>query len=191
MKKNYIIPYGERSTQIGDYPFASSLMVVDCVGLVVKHNEDKKPTDDDVRRHLIGWDANRTTLIQAESLQEALLEFYDTPECKTGTKHRAWELADSENNPIIEYAGCESMRLVSSGCACAKFDEPKEDSHMICILDGLDEPPLDCPINAQIEKRGFRKEVIQRGGVWVRRYSPLVIPMEQQINPVRPQRILA
>jgi hypothetical protein len=192
MKKNYIIPYGERSTHIGEYPFASSLMVVDCVGLVVKHDRDKKPTDDDVRRHLIGWNEQRTTLIQADSLQDALKEFYDYPECKTGTKHRAWEMVDSETKPVIEYAGCEYMRLVgSSMTACARYDEPTKGGHMVCIFDGLDEPPSDCPVDAQIEKKGWRSEVVQVGGVWVKRYTKFVKQMDGQINAIRPKRVTA
>lgn len=192
MKKNYIIPYGERKTSVGKNYFMGkrTLMCVDNIGLVVEHSNDITPTDDDVRRHLIGWNEQHRIFIQADSLQEALLEFYDYPECKTGTKHKAWKIADSESNPVIEYAGCEHMRITDGGStACAFWDEPTDEGHMMCILDGCDEPPSDCPIDAQMGKRGWRKEIVQVGGVWVKRYSKFVRQMDEQINAIRPRRL--
>src|SRR3989344_3955233 len=141
MKKNYIIPYEERFTQINGGVIAKrSLMCADNVGLIVGHKADYTPTEKDVRRNLIGIKTN-TILVQADSLQEALQEFLNYPECRTGVKHKAWSLASSERNPVIEYSGCECMRLLNSGVACAKYDEPRNGGYMICILDGLDDPP--------------------------------------------------
>ena len=190
MKKNYIIRYQERATQIGGNLFKySTLMCVDNVGLVVKHDKDLKPTDDEVRRHLIGV-SEHTILVQAESLQDALLEFYNYPECKTGTKNRAWELVNGEKQPVVEYAGCEHMRLSHGGCACAKYDEPTDGGCMVCVLDGLDEPPLDCPIDAQKSSKGWRHEVKKIGGVFVKQYSQLVFPMQpNKLEPVRVNKV--
>lgn len=189
MKKNYIIPYGERSTVIGEDAFwgKRTLMCVDNVGLIVEHNKKIVPTDDDVRRHLIGWNEQHRIFIQANSLQEALQEFYDYPECKTGTKHRAWELADSKQRPVIEYAACEHMCMAGGGTACGRYDKPSKDGWELCVLDGRDEPPTDCPIDAQMAGKGWRKEVVQVGGVWVKRYSTHLLPMDPQINNIRPR----
>lgn len=176
--KNYIIPYGERKTSIGEHYFMGkrTLMCVDNVGLVVEHNKDITPTDDDVRRHLIGWNPHHRVFVQAETLQKALEEFYGYLECRTGTKHKAWEIADSEISPVIEYAGCEHMRILKNGStACACYDEPNEgEGWEMCVIDGRDEPPSDCPIAAQKRGNGWRKEVVQVGGVWVKRYSKFV-----------------
>jgi hypothetical protein len=188
MKKNYLIHYSERGTEIGQHPYTTSLMVVDCVGLVVKHDRDKKPSDNDVRHHLIGL-REREIIVQANSLQEALLEFYDYPECKTGTKHRAWELVNSERQPIVEYAGCEHLRMKSS-IACAKYDEPTDNGLMFCVLDGLDDPPLDCPINLQKTRQGFRSEIKMIGGVYVKQYSQQVFPMKvKSLEPVKVEQV--
>lgn len=176
MKNNYIIPYGERFVDMANSFLGGwTLMCVDNLGLVVRHDPKIVPTDDNVRRHLVGWKTHNTTLVQAESLQDALKKFYDFEECRTGTKHRAWELVDSKDNPIIEYSGCEFMRNREDGCiACACGDEPEDDHYVMCILDGCNEPPRECPIDAQMGNNGWRSEVVQVGGVWVKRYSRFV-----------------
>jgi hypothetical protein len=180
---NYIIPYGERHVRTGGRDI--TLMCVDNLGLVVYHKKDAVLTDDFIRHHLIGYADQHTTFIQANSLQEALQKFYDYPECKTGTKHKAWELEDSETRPIIEYCGCQFMNTRMGGCLeCNYYDPPEEGGYMVCVLDGLDEPPANCPIDAQMSglDRGWRSEVIQIGGVWVKRFSKAVSKMEPQIN---------
>ena len=181
MKKNYIIPYGERSTNISDgSPTQRSLICVDNLGLFVEHNKGKKPTAKEVRGHLIGWNPQNEILVQAKSLQAALEEFYNYPECKTGTKYKAWEMVDSKHNPIIEYSGCKHMK-VNGYVMCTKYDEPEYTSNMYCILDGLDDPPLGCPIDKQLSHH-YREETIMIGGIWIRRYHRTVSSMEPQIN---------
>lgn len=187
---NYIIPYGERSTCIGENYFMGgrTVMCVDNVGIVVEHDNGVTPTDVDVRRHLIGWNPRRRIFIQAESLNKALEEFYGYPECRTGMKHKAWELTDSEINPIIEYAGCEHMRIMKNGnTACACYGEPTKNGWEICVLDGRDEPPLACPIQAQKNGDGWRPEVMRVGGIWVKRYTKFVVPVDSQINSIKPR----
>ena len=124
MKKNYIIPYGERSIKIGDgVSYKKSLMCVDNLGIIVEHSKKGMPKDEEVRNHLIGWDPQNRILVQANSLQKALQEFYEYPECKIGTKHKAWEIVDSEMNPVIEYAGCKHMKIDGS-TLCTAYDDP-------------------------------------------------------------------
>lgn len=148
MKKNYIIPYGERFTSIGKHPYNRSIMSVDNVGVVVAHEKDYTPTDDDLRRHLIGWSEQREQFLQAESLEDAMKEFMSYPECNTGIKHKAWEPLHSQHKPVKEYAGCPHMRITKGGSiACGYFDEPTDGGHMVCVLSGLDEPPLCCPLS--------------------------------------------
>lgn len=185
--KNYIIPYGERFVNMG-MGYKRTLMCVDNLGLVVRHSLETMPAPEDVRNYLVGWNEQNTILIQADSLQDALLKFYDLPECKTGTKHRAWELIGTEKNPVIEYCGCKHIRFTESGAmACGIYGEPEMGGHMTCILEMNDEPPTDCPIDEQLENKGWRSEVVQIGGVWVKRYTKFVSKMEPLINGIKPR----
>lgn len=173
-------------TSVGKYPYHRSIMEIDGIGLVVMHEKDYAPTEQDLRRHLIGWNEQHEQFIQADSLQEAVREFLSYKECTTGLKYKAWEMINSEHKPILEYSGCSSMRITKGGCvACAYYDEPTEGGHMVCVLDNLDEPPLACPINNQREHKGFREEIVQEGGIWVRRYFPMTKEMDPQINGIR------
>lgn len=83
--KNYIIPYGERFINMG-MGYKRTLMCVDNLGLVVRHSLETTPAPEDVRNYLVGWNEQNTILIQADSLQDALLKFYDFPGSKTGTQ---------------------------------------------------------------------------------------------------------
>lgn len=145
-------------------------MSVDGIGIVVLHTHGKEPTKQEVRNHLIGWNEQKTILIQAESLEKALEEFYNYAECKTGTKHKAWEIVDSERNPVVEYAGCDQMLNKEGWMACTLYDDPGEEATMCCILDGLDDPPEECPIYMQMEEINYKEELVQISGVWVKRY---------------------
>ncbi len=170
--KNYIIPYGERFTMVGESGISKrTLMSVDGIGLIVKY-WGKKPTKKEVRKYLIGWNQQNEIIIQANSLLEALKKFYDFPEAKVGITDHAWEIASSESNPIREYASCSHMK-VEDYIKCGIYDEPGETSNMICILDGLDEPPEDCPINNQLEKWRSETTLVELDQylpVWIRRY---------------------
>ena len=193
MKKNYIIPFEKRFVSMGGY--ATTLMCVDNVGLIVTHRGIDPPEADEVRRNLIGTSDYHTVLIQAESLQQALQEFYNYPECKIGTKYRAWTIMDSNKRPVIEYAGCPFMFNRKSGdIECRRYDdmsEPEGQGYMICKLDGLDEPPSDCVIDHQMSgiEKNWRSEVSCVGGVWVKRFSKLVKPVDPLINGVLPIKI--
>ncbi|HWY12341.1 MAG TPA: hypothetical protein VN026_13495 [Bacteroidia bacterium] len=191
MKKNYIIPYGRRFTSIGVKGFGKiTLMCVDNIGLEVKHKTDYTPTEDDVRRNLIGWSEHNTAFIQANSLEEALQEFINYPECKTGIKHKAWELLATKDNPVKEYSGCQYMLINDNGyLSCQRYADSDEPDNMVCILDGLSEPPSDCPIDAQLEKRGYRSETIEIGGVWVKKFSKSVVEMQPIINSIKPSKV--
>lgn len=185
--KNYIIPYGERFVQMGQLGFHRHLMCVDNLGLVVIHDSKEKPTAEEVRNHLVGWQEHNTQLVQANSLEEALQKFLDYEECKTGMKHKAWEMVDKESNPVIEYPSCDHMRFTPF-IACGYYDEPQENGCMNCVLSGLDEEstPDECPI-ANAEKK--RIEVVQIGGVWVRQFHENVKEMIPQINVIKPRGI--
>ena len=173
MKNNYIIPYSVRSTEIGDgHKSKTTLMCVDNVGIVVKHKQDYIPTDDDVRRHLIGYHDRNKILIKADSIQEAMQIFFDFPECKCGTKYKAWELVDSDKNPVIEYSGCEHLQQKegTSFFNCQRFAEEGEWENLICVLDGQDDPHDDCIIHRQMQEIGYKSEVITVGGIAVKRF---------------------
>lgn len=183
MKKfNYIVPYGRRFTRVGSgWADKETLMCIDGLGICVEHKRDYTPTADEVRQHLIGTNEQHSIIIQADSDEECLKIFFSFEQCRTGTKYRAWYLVDSERKPIIQYAGCQFMRMKHT-IACAAYDEPTDEGHMICILDGLDEPPSECPIFQQMEKKSFRKNVYQMGGAWFQSFTKLTVPMEPQIN---------
>lgn len=151
--KNYIIPYLERFTSMANFPFKRSILCVDGVGIVVKHSEDSDLSDSSIRRHLIGV-TEQQILIQANDIFDAISKFNEFEEAKTGEKYKAWTIKTDERNPIIEYCACPHMRVVSS-IACAYYDEPTEYGYMICVLDGLDEPPRNCPIYRQMKSKKF------------------------------------
>lgn len=171
--KNYIIPYGERFTTIGNTCFtAQTLMCVDGIGLIVNHKSGYKPTEEDVRSHLIGYQKH-TMIIQGESLFKAVETFYNYEECKIGLKYKAWEMIDSEDRPIREYPKCKHIRIKHEP-VCAAYDEPTEDGCMTCVLSGNDEPPTNCPIDKVLSNDN---EIVQQnGGIWVERYYRSVTP---------------
>lgn len=182
MKKNYIIPFKERSTSIGSgHPRVNSLMVVDNVGLIVNHEKDTTPTDNDIRRHLIGISNSNKITVQAESLHDALKEFYGYAECRTGFKHKAWEIDDSEGRPVIEYSGCQYL-LNDDFLKCQRYAEDTKVDNMYCVIDGLDDPPCDCPINNQKYGSGWRSQVTKIGGIFVKTFHQTVAPMKLKNN---------
>jgi len=167
---NYIIPYSLRETIISDFPQTEQKAVcVDNVGIIVKYRPEDadKLNPENIRKHLIGFSDQHTMIIQADNLEEALKEFYEIPETKVGTKYKAMELADKETKPIIEYSSCEHM-VVNNWIRCGYYDEPKEESSMVCILGGLDQPPEVCPILKQ--RNSSRVEVFTIGGIWIKRF---------------------
>lgn len=151
--KNYIIPYLERFIQLAGFSYKRSIVCVDNVGIVVYHAENPDLSDENIRRHLIGV-TERTIIIQADDIGEAIFKFNEFEESKAGMTYKAWDIKTSERNPIIEYCTCPHMR-VNNSIACAYYDEPTEHGYMICVLDGLDEPPRNCPIFQQMESEKF------------------------------------
>jgi hypothetical protein len=151
--KNYIIPYMERFIQLAIYSYKRSIVCVDNIGMVVNHAGNPDLSDENIRRHLTGI-VQRTILIQANDIFGAISKFNEFEEAKTGEKYKAWTIETDEINPIIEYANCPHIR-VNNSIACAYYDEPEEHGYMICVLDGLDDPPRNCPISQQIGSEKF------------------------------------
>lgn len=186
--KNYQIPFIERTTSIGNkFPRETTLFNVNGIGVYVEHEKDNLPTQEEVSRHLIGISTPHRMDIQAESLEAALKEFFSYPACNTGFKKKALEIADSEGYPVIEYSGCKWL-LNDGFRKCQRFSELNEIDNMFCILDGLDEPPCDCPILKQKQLDGFRSETINIGTVWVKKFQPNVIPMSPIRGGIRPAK---
>lgn len=188
MNKNYIITFKEASTSIGnEYPRQTSIMEIDGVGVIVRHKKGYIPTDKDLRSHLIGLQDDLTIIIKANSLEEALAEFNSYEECTTGTKFKAWELSTS--SPIVEYSGCKYMLDKGGYTSCQRFAEPNEVDSMVCVLDGLSDPPCDCPINNQKNSKGWRSEINNIGDsdILVKQFFQTVIPMQPLINGIKPR----
>jgi len=167
MKKNYLIPCQKRSTKISAISCYTTLRIVDGVGLYVEHEKGVHPTPEQIRRNLISVQEIRM-LIQANSIQEALEEFYKEEAVRTGGKHKALTISDSKSNPVIEYTGCKHMGNKNGGINCTYYDDEytEKDSFMFCVIDGLDDPPNMCPIHRQ--KEDDRIEIKKVGGVWVK-----------------------
>lgn len=184
IKKNYIIRFNERSTSVGSgFPRQNTLMDINGNGLVVNHEKNNIPDEKEVLRHLIGIQ-EQYTIVQGNSYQEALSEFNSFKSCNTGTLKKAWALLNDKHHPIIEYSGCKY--IVDKGfLTCQRYAEPNEFDNMYCVLDGLDEPPHDCPIQNQKKSVGYRTEVVEIDGIWLKRFSQNVIPM-QPLNEIKP-----
>lgn len=166
MLKNYIVPYGFRFCDVGKNRNTTTLMVVDDIGIAVRHDRDNIPTNKDVRSHLIGY-TDREMRIQAESIEDCLKQFYELDEAKLGKRAQAYTLEASESNPIIEYVGCKDM---GEDLNCKAFDDEytEPDSFLLCILNGCDDVHDGCPIKQQMDNPS---EVVQFGDVWVRQYD--------------------
>jgi hypothetical protein len=189
MKMNYIIPYRERFTVIKNCVSHRSLFNVDNLGIVVYHQKDVLPTENEIRNHLVGLTHTKTILIQADSLKAALEKFYSFKELKIGFKHKAWELADSKDIPIIEYSPCFHMKFKrgSGNLYCQYYAEEGKFDHMVCIIDGLDEPPTKCPI--LINQTRDREILQQIGGIWVQQYSSVCTSQSIGINGLKLRKI--
>lgn len=186
--KNYQIPFRERTTRVGnEFPRTNTLFNVFGIGVIVNHQKGNVPTEQEVSRHLIGIDGNNSLYIQSESIHDALKEFFDYPACNIGFKHKAMEINDSESHPVIEYSGCKWL-LNDGTRKCQRYAEPNEIDNMYCVLDGLDEPPCDCPINNQKQLNGWREQKEKRGGIYVKRYYQTVAPMSPIKGGIRPKK---
>ncbi len=185
MQKNYIIPYGERFTQIGQYGHKRVVMSVNNIGLVVKYSEDILPTDQEVSQHLRGWVDRKRFYTQADSVQEAISIFHQRPECNIGGEHKAWVIQNSEKNPVIEYSGCKWMGN-KDYFNCNRYADPGDEDSLNCVLDGNDEPPCDCPIFSQQSEMEWRSEINCVDGIWVKQYFKTVIPMAPITKPIQP-----
>lgn len=155
---------------------------VDFIGMSVQYSagEEDLLTPENLRRYLIGVNEQKQWCIQAEDLRGALDQFYSHEAAQIGYKHKAIWLADSENNPIIEYSGCEHM-IDKGWFACGAYcetEEERETESMSCILDGSDSPPDICPIQKQQMEILYTSEVVQIGGIWLKRYSDKVKKMK-------------
>lgn len=171
MKKNYIIPCTKRFTQIGNKSLSTiTLTDIDGVGIFVEHEKDDYPSPKVIRRHLTGQKEIKI-LIKANSIKDALKEFYDMDGAKIGKIKKALEISATEQNPIIEYTGCEHMGNKNNGINCEYFDDEytEKDSFMFCILSGLDDPHDSCPIFRQQEDD--MKFVEQVEGVWLQTFK--------------------
>jgi hypothetical protein len=187
--KNYIIPYQERFVKLNYISSQKSVLCVDNLGLVVYHNTNDDLSPENIRRYLVGVKSFNTVLVQAENLPDALSEFYSYPETTTGFKHKAWEIEDSGKRPIIEYSSCCHLKSEEelSGLFCQYYAMDGEFDQMLCILDGSDDPPKECPILKNQTRD--RIEVRQIGGIWVKTFHKNCKPTSIGINGLKLSKI--
>lgn len=174
MKKNYLIPYRERFIDFeNNHCYKKTLTCIDGLGIVVYHGSQPMPTDEQLRRYLIGI-TTRYTFIQAENFDKALEIFNNYPESKMGERSKAWSVETSERTPAIEYCYCEAL-YYERGVNCHFYSKV---NGLYCVLDNVDEPPLKCPINRQMKQEGWRKTIVEKSGQWVQVYEKIIYPTE-------------
>ena len=168
MKKNYIIPFEKRFTEIGRYRNKTKIMVVDNIGIYVSYEKEADLTTENIRRHLIGV-TDCKILVYANDIEDALKQFFEMDGAKAGFKHKAMTLLATERNHIIEYSNCPHLLELESGIFCQRYVETGEIDKLLCILDGCDYPPEDCII--KIQKELDIKPINIGGDIWIKKYS--------------------
>ena len=175
--KNYIIPYGTRSTNIDLIGSKQTLMVVDNIGIIVRHSAETIPIAELVRKHLIGTSDQYKMLVQNQTFEGALAEFFDIPECKCGGKYKAMYIVDSEQNPVIEFESCRFLQPhpESGNLYCQRYADQTESGfdNLMCVINYVDDPPEDCVMNNQKQQIGWKASVIRQGGIWLKVYNKI------------------
>ncbi len=125
----------------------TTLRVVDGIGLYVYHRSETVPSDDEIRRMLIGRE-RKYVYVEAASIAEALLRFPEQfPGAVTGERAFALELQPSEHWPIKIYPECSRMYETAKGyIVCGQpLPDQLNGEWGGCIIEGF-EPPANCPI---------------------------------------------
>ena len=133
----------------------TTLRVVDGIGLYIHHKSLECPSDDKIRRSLIGVE-RIYLLVEADSIAEAILKFPDQyPAAMVGERAMALKIQPSETWPFEIYPQCPIMHLTRLGYMVCGKPEPDgmNGENGGCILDGFD-PPYNCPIEKYLEEQG-------------------------------------
>ena len=153
------VPVKKRFTSIVDLPplpgSRTTLCAVDGIGLFVHHTSPECPSDDEIRRHLIGVE-RIYLLVEADSIAEAILKFPDQyPAAMVGERAMALKIEPSETYPFEIYPPCPLMHLTRLGYIVCGKPEPDgmNGEYGGCIIDGFD-PPENCPIEKYFEEEG-------------------------------------
>lgn len=146
------IPIIQRCTETEPGVFMTQkVIVMDGVGVFVKFRGEP-PAPEDLRRYLMCRKAT-FVLVEAQSLAEAVKQFYEWEGAKAGGGQgpESFAMWIDATRPIIRLPDCENLHYDHRGrfiCGPETMEngEPTGNGEFgCCVLDGFD-PPEECPI---------------------------------------------
>lgn len=163
------VPLLERFAEVSTRGSRTSVMVVDGVGLFVKHDPDQMVTHDLVRRCLIGVKHN-VCLVEAKSVSGAVEKFLNEWEgARTGGGRgpASFALRIDPSRPIVKLPFCENLhRNRTQEFICGpEAGQSGNGEFGMCVLQGYDSPE-ECPIARFYEEHSGFESKYDRGEVW-------------------------